>query len=239
MAETLRSLKSIHLSNERSIWIREPAEPTEAPNLAVLLDAELYRDCVGATVILDALEKSRAIANTLVVFVSHGGADARWTECPCHPPFAVFVTEELMPWLEGLHPPVKRARERILIGLSYTGLAAAYVSFAAPGTFTKVIAQSGSFWSNDCWLAAEFRRTWKRITTEYYLDVGIAETAENVQHRPDVLQVVSQIEGVRRFRDALEETGCKVTYREFEGGHDAASWARTLPDALRWALPRA
>lgn len=41
------------------------------------------------------------------------------------------------------------------------------------------------------------------VPTEFYLDVGTQETQENVRHREDVLQVVSQIDGVRRFRDVL------------------------------------
>ena len=70
-----------------------------------------------------------------------------------------------------------------------------------------------------------------------YLDAGSRETAENVQHREDVLQVVSQIEGVRRFRDVLSCQGYSVKYVEFDGGHEFSAWAKTLPEALSWALP--
>jgi enterochelin esterase family protein len=53
-----------------------------------------------------------------------------------------------------------------------------------------------------------------------------------------VLQLVSQIEGVRRFRDVLRLRRHSVRYVEFAGGHDPAAWRQTLPEALRWALPQ-
>lgn len=64
------------------------------------------------------------------------------------------------------------------------------------------------------------------------------ELDENVRHREDVLQVVSQIDGVRHFRDVLLLAGNSVRYVEFDGGHDFAKWRQTLPDALRWALAK-
>jgi enterochelin esterase-like enzyme len=59
-----------------------------------------------------------------------------------------------------------------------------------------------------------------------------------VQHKEDVVQIVSQVDAVRRFRDALVATGHDVNYHEFDGGHDFTCWRETLPAALRWALAR-
>lgn len=125
----------------------------------------------------------------------------------------------------------------MLVGLSYTGLAAAFIAFQAAGKFGKVIAQSGSFWSDNCWLVEKYRKMTNRLPTDFYLDVGSKETDEDVHHKDDVLQVVSQIDAVRNFRDVLVEKGYSVKYQEFDGGHDCAMWQKTLPDALRWALP--
>ena len=235
MKETSYTLKSVHLTNERTVWIREPDRaPT---NLTVFLDAELYRDRVGALSIVDDLESMGAIDSSLFVFVSMQSVAARWLECPCYPPFARFIDEEFFPWLEGVHPTVRHAQERVIVGLSYTGLAAAYVAMMAPIRFTKVVAQSGSFWSNDCWIVRHFEEFEIKPKIEFYLDVGLRETATNVRHKEDVLQVVSQIDGVRRFREVLLRLGYTPQYVEFDGGHDCAAWSLTLPDALRWALP--
>lgn len=236
MKETQYRLRSRHLSNERAIWVREYDQtPT---HLVVILDAELYRDRVGAPSIVDTLEAAGEIEPALFVFVSMESVAARWIECECHLPFVRFIEEELLPWLENAYPEVRGAQERVIVGLSYTGLAAAYVAITTRIRFTKVIAQSGSFWWNDCWLVSHLDEVRPQPGIEFYLDVGKRETQENVRHKEDVLQVVSQIEGVRRFRDALIRFGIEPKYVEFDGGHDSAAWKLTLPDALRWALPR-
>ncbi len=240
MPETHHLLKSRHLGNERSIWIRRPRDPAAPAQLAVFLDAERYRDPaprMDVLPLLDELTLSGALANTLLVFVSEHSAGARWRECPCHLPFAGFINDELLPWLESLHPGIRTASQRVLIGLSYTGLAAAYVTYHGPGRWTHVISQSGSHWSTDEWLTARYRELTAPLPTRFYLQVGRREMQENVRHREDVLQVVSQIDEVRRFRDALQSTRREVNYVEFDGGHDYAAWRRTLPGALRWALP--
>jgi enterochelin esterase-like enzyme len=233
--KTRTSSRGTHLGNKRTIWIREPER---APaNLTVFLDAELYRERVGALPLADDLDATGAIDRSLFVFVSMESVAARWLECPCYPPFARFIDEEFFPWLEQLHPTVRHARERVIVGLSYTGLAAVYVAMMAPFRFTKVVAQSGSFWWNDCGIVGLFQELETKPKTEFYVDVGLRETTENVRHKEDVLQVVSQIEGVRRFREVLLRHGYTPRYVEFDGGHECAAWSVTLPGALRWALP--
>jgi len=235
MTESIHRLRSAHLGNERTIWIRPPADGRPARRLVVFLDAELYREKVDAVEVIEGSEADPAIPPALYVFVSYATMEARWIECPCHPPFARFIAEEFMPWLQGLHPEVATCAQRVLVGLSYTGLAAAYVALQAPGLFTHVIAQSGSFWSADGWLIEQYRQA-SGPFAEFYLDVGTKEDQEDVEHKEDLIQEMSQIEGVTRFRDVLIAKGVSPRYVMFEGGHDCAAWKRTLPGALRWAL---
>lgn len=235
MKETQGKIGSVHLGNERTIWLCAPAATPR--NLTIVLDAELYRDRMGAVSLIDELHLAKAIDFSLFVFVSVESMESRWRECPCHEPFARFIDEELFPWLEVAHPWIGNAKERVIVGLSYTGLAAAWVAMMAPLRFTRVIAQSGSFWWNDCWIVGRFEQLATKPRAEFYLDVGRRETSEHVRHKADVLQVVSQIEGVKRFRDVLRRCGYDPHYVEFDGGHDVAAWRETLPGALRWALP--
>jgi enterochelin esterase family protein len=238
-SEVHHRVASHHLGNERSVWVREPFGGGRSANLVVFLDAELYRDRVRAHTILNDLQASGEVEDSLAVFVSYESLEARARECPCHPPFAAFVAEELLPWIWSRYPMAKDASARILAGLSYTGLAASYVATIHPGTFTKIISQSGSYWSNDCQLVEQVRRSDGWIPPAFYLDVGLLETDKGILHSPDLVQDVSQIDGVRAFRDALAAKGALVKYVEFDGGHDFEAWKNTLPDALRWALPRA
>ena len=236
MREIAAKIRSTCLKNERTIWIREPARPSLAKNLTVFLDGELYRERVGIADVIDTLDGE--IADSWFVFVSTESVEARWLECPCYPPFAQFVAEELIPWLEQRHPEMAAIQSRVLVALSYTGLAAAFVVREYPGFFQKVVSQSGSYWSNDCWLVQQFGKSRVRLSTEFYLEVGLREIQENVQHRENLIQVVSQLEGVRRFRDVLIQLGHSVNYVEFDGGHEFEAWRKTLPDALKWALPK-
>ena len=164
MKETQHILKSIHLANERVVWVREPEH--KATSLTVFLDAELYRDRVGATSIIDALDANGDIDSSLFVFISIESVASRWVECPCYSRFAQFIEEELFPWLERAYPSALEAQERVIAGLSYTGLAAAYISMMNPSRFTKVIAQSGSFWWNDCWIIEYFEKLYPKPKTE-------------------------------------------------------------------------
>jgi len=239
MPETTHRFKSAHTANERTIWFHGPADPAKPCNLAIFLDGEFYRDRVEAIATLDHLSETTAISNTLSVFVSHESLDARWRECPCYPPFADFVNLELLPWIESLRPQTKHRTTCALLGLSYTGLAGAFVALRAPDNFTHVIAQSGSFWSDDCALAKNYRAAAILPHTAFYLEVGTRETNTNVQHKPDLLQTRSQIEGVKVFRDALQSRGLGVTYTEFDGAHEFGAWKKSLPAALKWALPTA
>ncbi len=235
MREIVLQLNSSYLENERSVWIYEPESVSSASDLVLFLDAEPYRDRIDAPSVIEELRGQ--VADSWYVFVSEQSPEARWRECPCYPPFAGFIGEELLAWLASRYIDFNRIKRRVLAGLSYTGLAAAFVAKEYPGAFQKIISQSGSFWWNDCWLVEEFRRLGQKIPAEFYLDVGTQETRENVRHGEDLVQVVSQIEGVRRFRDALLAQGYAVRYAEFNGGHDYASWNRTLVDALKWGVP--
>lgn len=235
--EITDTIASARLGNERSIWIRPPENAGQAEHLTLFLDGELYRDRIGAESTIDDLLASGRIADSWFVFVSMHSMEARWRECPCYAPFASFIAEEVIQWLETRFPEIRSVRERTLVGVSYTGLAAGYIAIEQPRVFQRVIGQSGSFWWNDCWLAKHCRRTRPQAPTSFYLEVGTRETQENVRHREDVLQVHSQIFGVQQFRDALVERGDQVVYVENPGAaHEYNAWRKSLPEVLLWAL---
>jgi enterochelin esterase family protein len=236
MREVANTLKSANLGNERTVWVQTPDANEPPAALIVFLDGEFYREHIDAPAITMALMESKKIPSALTVYVSIESMESRWRECPSYPPFARFVADELLPWLTIEYPIVTDLKTRVLVGFSYTGLAASFVVLQAPNAFTHVISQSGSYWWNDCWLVDQFTRLPSPLPVSFYLEVGSSETQENVRHREDVLQVVSQIEGVQRFRNALHARAHRVHYSEFDGGHDFAAWKQTLPGALRWAF---
>jgi enterochelin esterase-like enzyme len=235
MKYTAHRFQSTALLNERDIFVHLPASG-RCSTLLVFLDSELYRDRVEAPQVVESLVDGGVIEEPAVVFVSYCTRDARWIECECHKPFAEFIVDELLPWLMQEFPLLERASNRALIGLSYTGLAASWVGLERPLAFQKIVSQSGSYWWNDCWICRQYKWKLGSSLPSFYLDVGTRETDENVRHKEDLVQVVSQIAGVREFRDALERAGAAVKYHEFDGGHDSVFWRKMLPIALTWTM---
>jgi len=69
MTETVLRLNSSYLENQRSIWICEPESVSGASDLVVFLDAEHYRDGVGARSVIE--EVRGQVADSWYVFVSN------------------------------------------------------------------------------------------------------------------------------------------------------------------------
>jgi enterochelin esterase-like enzyme len=126
MRQIVLQLHSSYLGNERSIRICEPETVSGASDLVVFLDGERYRDRVDALSVIEELRGQ--VADSWYVFVSEESPETRWRECPCYPPFAGFIGEELLTWLASEYIDFKRIKRRVLAGLSYTGLATAFVS---------------------------------------------------------------------------------------------------------------
>lgn len=224
----LRRLRSAVLGNERDVWLQPPAMSSPEASLAVFLDGEYYVGLLGAPGTLDALQREGAMPPHWIAYVAGREREVRWPESFCNPDFARFVCDELVPEVEAT---TGASRERLLVGLSLTGLSAAHVALSRPEVFTRVLCHSGSFW----WERGALSRTVEPASSpmRFRLTVGDGETKTNVDHGHGLVQVDSQIEGVRQMRDALVENDYAVSYSEYAGGHDAASWRRELPDDLR------
>lgn len=227
-------LCSDFLGNERSLWILEPSDPQTSADLVIFLDGEYYREGVDAPGVIAGLQAEGEIRDVLVVFVSMESVASRWIECPCHQPFADFVNLECLPWILGRYPQL--TGKRVIAGLSYTGLAAAFVGLSGAGHFSGVIAQSGSFWWNENWLDANISPARKEEAPKFYLSVGSQEVKPWVEHKEGVVQRCSQITGVERFHQALMQQGYLTHCTLFDGGHDFRHWRTDLGSALRWAL---
>lgn len=217
------------LGNARTVWIQRPvAQPC---GVALFLDGEYYLAGIQAPETVERLQSEKRISPLLTAFVSHvGQPEPRWTESFCNPGFARFLAEELLPWL-AREFAVATLEETVFAGLSLTGLSAAHAALHYPRLFPRVLCQSGSFWWNDGWLIAEVAGA-SGGGVSFRMTVGEEETAGNVDHGSGLVQRESQRSGCRRLRDVLQAAGYPVSYREFPGGHDVASWRADLPGSL-------
>ncbi|NHX22037.1 alpha/beta hydrolase-fold protein, partial [Escherichia coli] len=81
-----------------------------------------------------------------ILFVDSIDSDRRSVELPPNPDFHRFLADELLVWLEQEKGLQVAAKETIVSGSSYGGLASAWVAFNRPDRFGKVLSMSGSYW---------------------------------------------------------------------------------------------
>jgi enterochelin esterase family protein len=229
-SETQR-LRSAILGNERRVWVHIPSSYTAGDpcGLLILFDGWTYIHDIPAPVILNNLLAAGRIAPTVAIMIDSLDEKTRDRELPCHPPFAAFLAEELLPWVRARYCAGSQPASTIVGGSSYGGLAAAFVARERPDLFGKVLAQSGSFWwkpDDDLeheWLARQFAES-PKLPLEFYLSVGRQEAKARL--KPNQL-IVS-----RHLRDVLRAKGYPVHYHETDGRHDNLSWRATLADGI-------
>jgi enterochelin esterase-like enzyme len=187
-------------------------------------------NAIPTTTTLDNLWAEGGIDPCLVVFIANVKG-RRSIELPCNNTFTQFLAREFMPWVQKEYS-IRPAPERVvLIGSSYSALAASYACMEHPELFGNAVMLSGGFWwkpkdaAEAEWLTSQIR-TRKAMQTRYYLAAGIMEISGDI------------IGGTRRFTNALKERGYNVTYAEYNGWHDYLCWQGVIPEALKVLLPK-
>ena len=231
---TERSLRCRSGMFERTVWsLSSAAGPARVAIL--FLDGELYVEKVGAADVVRQLQQRRAIPPAAAVFLSHGGAAARHEDFLCRPDYARFVARNLVGSVRQDHPGVT---EIAIVGLSLSGLAAAYAATRYPAVFRAAVCQSPSFW----WEQGRFAQELSELPAampagpQFWICVGSRETETGRSHPPSGLrQQLPQVTASRSAAQALRAHGYSVTYREYDGGHDSDCWREDLSLALPWA----
>jgi enterochelin esterase family protein len=229
--------------SSRRIWVYRSAGKMENhPNLVIFLDGATYVNAVPTTRILDNLFASGRIGSTIAVFVADGNGDAWKTDLYFSEQFVNFLTDELLPWVQRQYGFTATPERTGIAGESIAGLTAAFVALHRPDVFTKVLAQSASFWLNNRyadngepeWLARQFLRT-KKLNVSFWLDVGAMEFVPNENDRifpPFVPGSSNLLAANRHLRDVLRAKCYDLWYNESYGAHEPLRWTRTLPQGL-------
>lgn len=222
------------LRGVRRLWW-QPASEGFSPHCCIVLDAELYRDRMGAPQIVDRWRASDDAPPTTFVYVSAESAAARHQDFACSSDYGVFLVHELLPWL---NRRLGGGCTYWLMGLSLSGLAAAFTVWRFPTAFAGAICQSPSAWWNDEWLSQAILPD-STIFGRFWVSVGELEREADLRHPPtDMYQGVCQWDSVCRLAERLAAAKGEVHLHAYHGGHDPASWAEELPRALSWLLNR-
>ncbi|MEW6211442.1 MAG: alpha/beta hydrolase-fold protein [Acidobacteriota bacterium] len=226
------TFKSRILGNDREVRVYKPAgyRAGQPYGLLVFFDGFTFLEMFSANVILDNLIASKKIPPVIAVFAYNPSDEARRFEMACHPPTNRFLSEELIPWIRSSYKATPRPEDSVIIGVSRSGLGAAFAGFELSNLFGNVLSLSGSFWwsprgEETEWLARQFTQS-RTLPLKFHLDVGRLENSVNPQTGLN-MQTVS-----RHLRDVLMAKGYKVSYREFSGGHDPLAWQGVLGEGL-------
>jgi enterochelin esterase-like enzyme len=257
-----RSLLSVFLGREVKIDFYIPKNVTDPAGMSLLLinDGQNMKE-MGLIRILENLYAGNAITPLLCVAIHTGsqrkmeygvasqqdylgrGANAGF--------YTSFVLRELLPFIRDTYK-IASFKERAFAGLSLGALMALDIVFNHPEKFSKAGLFSGSFW----WRSVDqtekhYDDDMHRIIHQeirsgnYYPGMKFFFQCGNMDEKmdrnnngiidsiDDTLDVIKELvaKGYNREKD--------ITYLEMEDGkHDIATWARAMPEFLKWGWER-
>lgn len=252
---TEHRLVSRLLGNERTVTVWTPpgysADGGPFP-LCVMLDGECWPRVARMPLGLENLVAEGRIAPPVVAFVNNPRTPtpvvSRTREAACNPDTARMLAEELLPFLLSHYSITEEPSLRVLAGNSLTGLAAAHTALLHPEAYGAVMASSGSFWwgyanhpvasfmlgkdDEPEWLTRQYAAA-PRVPVRFWLDVGVLEAGTYVPWIPGVDVRAC----VRHLRTVLRAKDNEVHYHEAPGGHDFATFRRSIALGLQTLLP--
>jgi enterochelin esterase family protein len=224
------------LGGHRDTWVYLPpgtASGRTAPlPVLALCDGDMWFGRIGLGHTLDALIADGALPPLAVLAPDAVDNATRGRELGGRDPFVGFLADELLPWAAGRWPLTTDPGRTVVAGQSLGGVTALYAGHRRPERFGNVLAQSSSLWWRPGlpppgrvkppvygmpWLVGRYAAGDPRSVT-VHLDVGLHE-GPMVDHH-------------RTLYDALGSSGYRVTYHEFNGGHDYACWHGALANGL-------
>ncbi|MDM3615747.1 alpha/beta hydrolase-fold protein [Proteus mirabilis] len=211
------------LNNDREIALYLPAQKMTTPRLLVLFDGQIYRQQYGIDRFFDKLIEEGKLPPIAILFVDSIDSDRRSVELPPNPDFHRFLADELLVWLEQEKGLQVAAKETIVSGSSYGGLASAWVAFNRPDRFGKVLSMSGSYWwapENEApeWLIRQYQQADKK-PLQFFLEAGLFESREGAG---------GILNNNRQLKQVLQQRGYPVQSLEMASGHDYISWCEAL-----------
>ncbi len=163
--------------------------------------------------------------------------------------FQDLLAGEVLPWVRERHQVATDAAHTGIFGASLGGLCAFDTAWRRPQVFGLAGIFSGSLWwrADDSSVAAQqasrlahrtVRDTDIRPALRLWFQAGTRDEAAD----RDGNGVIDAIQDTTELVDELAAMGFRrgdeVVYHELEGGeHHESSWARALPEFLRWAWP--
>lgn len=200
--------------------------------LLIVHDGEDYLRFAALRTVLDNLIHRLEIAPLIVACTQ---SPNRLIEYAGHEPHARFLVEELLASLRVQFPLDDAPDKRGLMGASFGGVASLYSAWRYPGTFGRLLLQSGSFAFSDFGahqrgpafdpvvkFVNAFRAAPGLPTERAYVSCGVYE---------------SLIYENRSLLPLLRDRGIEVRYEEARDAHNWENWRDRLRAGLSWLFP--
>ncbi len=222
------------LGGPRRVSVYLPARFRETRRYPLLIvhDGGDYVRYASLQTVLDNLIHNLEVA-PLVVALTH--PVDRLAEYPNHAGHATFIAKQLLPAMQDKFPIYETAASRCLMGASFGGVAALATAWRYPGTFGRLLLQSGSFAFTDI---GESKRG--PAFTEV---VKFINAFRDAPGKPSEKVFVScgtyesLIYENRTMVPVLQGTGMEVRYEEARDGHNWENWRDRLRSGLSWLFP--
>lgn len=182
------------------------------------LDGSDYLNFGKINLVLDYMIHQGEIPKVVAVLVD---PHERTKEYTLYEPYFDYVTKELMPFMEGTHMSSENGFDRAIIGVSWGGLTAIYLAVNSPGSFTRVLSQSGSFWPKDWEI---FHIINKAVTPpiNFCIQTGTIEDTEEMNNA---------------LANLLTAKGYRVDYMKYAESHSWGNWRGHLNEGLKKLYP--
>jgi enterochelin esterase family protein len=201
--------------SRRTIYLYQPATSDPCP-LLVVLDGQDYRRRARLTNVVDNLIAQGHIGPVALAMVYHGGK-ARGVEYACSEATLVFLIHFVLPLAQrelNLLDSQANPGAHGILGTSMGGLMALYTGIRASHVFGRVLSQSGAFTLDEHEMVVwDLIRLAPVQPLKIWMDVGRFEWL---------------LQCNQRMHDLLVAKGYDVTYREYNGGHNYASWRNDM-----------
>lgn len=215
-----------------SLYLPARMRPTRRYPLLIVHDGLEYLRYADLRTVLDNLIHRLEIPSVVAALIH---SPTRLVEYGADVRHARFVTEELLPELDGSLPLRPGPAGRCLMGASFGAVAALFTAWRTPGVYGRLLLQSGSFAFTDIGesrrgeafgpvvdFVNRFRDAPGRPAERIFVSCGVYE---------------SLIYENRSLVPLLERSGMQVRYVEARDGHNWENWRDRLREGLSWLFP--
>lgn len=225
--------KSLGGMRSGALYLPARFRKTRQYPLMVVHDGSDYLNFAQMKTVLDNLIHRLEIPDLIVAFTDSPDRLREYANDEQH---ARFLTEELLPDLTQRLPILDRPEARCLMGASFGAVAAFSTAYRYPGTWGRLLLQSGSFAFTDIGKSNRRGPLFDRVV-EFVNHVRNEPAAVSERVFVSCGVYESLIYENRSLVPLLDATGMQVRFVESRDGHNWENWRDRLREGLSWLFP--